>query len=111
MKIYVSSKGNDQYVMSPLKIARAPFCAKINDDYRKFLMKELSTTSDLPNSDEADICPLFVKVNRKADKYDDNFIFHFGFVEDVFRQRLCVCRGQYSKVLAEWMVQGTHIDI
>lgn len=68
VKVYLSAKGNDQYVMSPLKIARGPFCAKINDDYRKFLMKELGTTSDLPSSDADDLCPLFVKVNQKAGK-------------------------------------------
>lgn len=62
VKLYVSTKGNDQYVLSPMKIPRGPLCGKANDEYRKFLMEELSKTSDLPNSDAADICPLFEKV-------------------------------------------------
>lgn len=60
--MYVSTKGNDEYVLSPMRVPRGPLCAKINDDYKKFAMPELSTTSDLPNSDAADICPLFEKV-------------------------------------------------
>lgn len=62
MKMYVSTKGNDDYVLSRMRLPRGPLCAKANDDYKKFLMQELSTTSDLPNSDAADICPLFKKV-------------------------------------------------
>lgn len=77
VKVYVSAKGNDQYILSPLKIPRGPLCSKINDDYRKFLMKELGTTSDLPSSDDEDICPLFVKVNPTANKYEQKIDFVF----------------------------------
>lgn len=75
VKVYLSAIGNDQYVMSPLKIPRGPLCKKINEDYRKYLMKELSTASDLPNSDDEDICPLFVKVKQTASKYDYLYLF------------------------------------
>lgn len=66
MKVYVSAQGNGQYILSPLKIVRGPLCTRINDEYRKYLMKELKTTSDLPNSDADNICPLFEKVKSKA---------------------------------------------
>lgn len=54
--------GNDQYVLLPLKIKRGPLCKSANVQYRKYFMKELSSASDLPNSDAEDICPLFMKV-------------------------------------------------
>lgn len=77
VKLYVSTKGNDQYVLSPMKLPRAPLCEKANNDYRKFIMKELSTTSDLPSSDAADICPLFEKVIKYKPIMEKNAILPF----------------------------------
>lgn len=62
VKVYVSSLGNDQYILYPFKISRTPVCKVINNEYRKYLMDEFTKTSDLPASNDDDMCPLFLKV-------------------------------------------------
>lgn len=76
MKWYISVSGNDQYILIPLKIQRGPLCTKVNAQYRKYLMKELASASDLPNSDTEDLCPMFVKVKHYTFNQNDiYFIF------------------------------------
>lgn len=62
VKMYYSASGNDDYVLHPLKKPLTPVCDTCNDEYRKYLMKSFSRTTDMPNSEDEDICPLFVQV-------------------------------------------------
>lgn len=61
-KLYFDANGNGDYVLLPARKLRAPVCDVVNDEYRKSVMETYSKTSDLPNSDDKDICPLFEKV-------------------------------------------------
>lgn len=59
--MFYSPNNNNQWVSSPLKIARGPLCAKINEDYRKFFMHDIHDSSTFPYSKDPseDLCPLF----------------------------------------------------
>lgn len=65
VQVYHSSKGNNQYIMSPFKIPPQPYCEFINKVYRKYLMHDLKEpVSNFPyNEDETvNLCNLMEKV-------------------------------------------------
>lgn len=67
-KLYFDASGNGDYVLHPLKKPRTTVCNVLNDEYRKYVMESYSKTSDFPNSDDKDICPLFEKVTWSRSK-------------------------------------------
>lgn len=64
LKVYYSAKGDDDYKLHRLKKPRTPMCDAINDDYRAYFMTACNTSTDLPNSEDGDICPLFEQVRQ-----------------------------------------------
>lgn len=65
MKIFYSSNGNNQFIESPLKMSRSSACDHMNNYYPKYLMAELKTTSNMPQTTDPkqDVCPLFDNVS------------------------------------------------
>lgn len=65
--VYHSSNGGNDWKLSAVRLPRGPLCAKMNVEYRKFLMNELHKVSKLPYSEDIneDICPTIVKVRRR----------------------------------------------
>lgn len=63
--IYHQAKGGNRFVLTPYKLPRGSICESLNKDYRKFLMHDLHTTSNLPFSDDQmeDLCPKFLSVS------------------------------------------------
>lgn len=73
MKLLYSSQGSEDYVSSPFNVPRANICKTINQEYRKYMMKEMSNASNFPSTDDADqdLCAMFEK--KKYTIKDFNF--------------------------------------
>lgn len=61
--VFHSLDRNNNYKLIALRIPEGPLCDKIQSEYRKYLMKDLHSVSDLPHSENnsEDLCPMFVK--------------------------------------------------
>lgn len=65
IQVYHSSKGNNQYVVSPIKIPPQPYCEFLNKVYRKYIMNDMKEpVSDFPHTDDetVSLCGLMEKV-------------------------------------------------
>lgn len=60
--IYHSPARNGDYKQIAPRIPEGPLCDKVRSEYRKYIMKDLKTVSDLPYSENSneDLCPMFV---------------------------------------------------
>lgn len=55
---------NAPYIKSPIKIVRDSLCTKVNNDYRKYVMNDMHTKSNMPWTDDEgeDLCTKYEKV-------------------------------------------------
>lgn len=64
VRIAFSPKNDNSYQLSPISVPLGPLCDKMNNEYRKFLMKPLAAVSEMPNSDTGDMCNLIEQVRQ-----------------------------------------------
>lgn len=64
VKYFHSANGGGAWTLAPIQLPRGPLCNKINADYRKYVMEDLHTVSDLPFTENAleSLCDKFEKV-------------------------------------------------
>lgn len=64
MHIYYKPVNSITYWKSPVSIRRGDLCTRINNEYRRYMMKDVRNYSDLPYSEDpkVSLCDLIDKV-------------------------------------------------
>lgn len=60
--LFHSAYGNNQFTQLPFKIRKTSFCDTMKNSYKTYLMNELKSVSDLPYSNDEDLCKLLAIV-------------------------------------------------
>lgn len=68
--IYFRRGGNAIFVRSPFNVLQGPLCAKLNFEYRIFLMGNMAKASDMPVADQGDMCQLIKQRKYTVSNYD-----------------------------------------
>lgn len=81
VSVYYSSNGGNDWKVTPIKMPRGKFCERLENDYRKFVMKGLHAVSNMPYTEDPNekLCPMFTKVFWM----DMFFLFH-ALLVDIF---------------------------
>lgn len=57
-----SARNDNAFAKLPLSMPEGPLCDKLNNEYRRYLMKPLARASEMLDADTGDLCELFEKV-------------------------------------------------